>query len=71
MPEMHYVDSSNVSAIGYDRTSRELHVAFIRGGTYVCYDVDELVFQKFMNAESKGRYFRANIKGRYNDGRKL
>ena len=71
MPEMHYVDSSNVAAIGYDRTSRELHVAFTRGGTYVCYDVDELVFQEFMNAESKGRYFRTNIKGRYNDGRKL
>ena len=71
MPEMHYVDSSNVAAIGYDRASRELHVAFVRGGTYVCYDVDERVFHEFMNAESKGRYFRTNIKGQHNDGRKL
>ena len=70
MPTMHYVDSSNLEAIGYDAARRELHVAFIRGGTYVCHDVDEWVFRDFMGAKSKGQYFRANIKGRY-DGQKL
>ena len=70
MPEMHYVDSSNVEAIGYDASSRELYVAFIADGTYVYSDVDEWVYQEFMGAETKGGYLNTNIKGRY-DYRKL
>ena len=32
MPEMHYVDSSNVESIGYDPDTRELHVQFLKSG---------------------------------------
>ena len=66
MPEMHYVDSSDVEAIGYDPDARELHVRFIKSGNYVYLDVEEWVFSEFLQAESKGRYLNQSIKGVYN-----
>ena len=65
MPEMHYVDSSNVEAIGYEPDTQELHVQFITSGTYVYFDVEDWVFDEFMQADSKGQYLNYNIKGVY------
>ena len=66
MPEMYYVDSSNIEAIGYDSESRELHVRFLKSAeTYVYYDVEECVFQDFLQADSKGVYLHANVKEHY------
>ena len=66
MPEMHYVDSSNVEAIGYDLEGQELHVRFLKSGdTYVYYGVEEWVFQEFLQAESKGTYLNTDVKDRY------
>ena len=56
MPEMHYVDSSTVEAIGYDPDTRELHVHFTRSGNYIYFEVEEWVFNEFLQAESKGQY---------------
>ena len=66
MPEMHYVDSSNVEAIGYETNSQELHVRFLKSGeTYVYYNVEDWVFHEFLQANSKGSYLNANIKNHY------
>lgn len=66
MPEMHYVDSSNIEAIGYDSDAQELHVRFLNSGeTYVYYNVEEWVFHEFMQADSKGTYLNRNIKERF------
>ena len=66
MPEMLYVDSSNIEAIGYDAGNQELHVLFLKSGeTYVYYGVEEWVFQEFLQADSKGIYLNANIKSIY------
>lgn len=66
MPEMHYVDSSNVEAIGYDADNQLLHVRFLESGdTYLYYDVEEWVFHEFLQADSKGIYLNTSIKGRY------
>ncbi len=66
MPEMHFVDSSNVESIGYDPDTRELHVSFLKTGrTYVYYNVDEWVFDEFIQTDSKGSYLGNNIKGVY------
>jgi hypothetical protein len=66
MPEMIFVDSSNVEAIGYDSATRELHVQFVKSGeTYVYHEVEEWVFEDFKRADSKGTFLNANIKGRY------
>ena len=65
MPEMNPVVSSNVEAIGYDPDNRKLHVRFHSGTTYVYLDVAERVFHEFMEADSKGKYLNANVKGQY------
>ena len=66
MPEMHYVDSSNVEAIGYDSDNQVLHVRFVESGeTYLYYDVEEWVFHEFLQADSKGIYLNTSIKGGY------
>ena len=70
MPEMIFVDSSSVEAIGYDSTTRELHVLFAKSGeTYVYYEVEEWVFEDFKIADSKGLFLNTNVKGRYNFGK--
>jgi hypothetical protein len=66
MPEMIFVDSSNIEAIGYDTVSLELHVRFLKSGeTYVYYAVEEWRHQEIMQADSKGVYLNANIKPNY------
>lgn len=66
MPDMVFVDSSNIEAIGYDSATRELHVRFSKSGeTYVYYEVEEFVFEDFKRADSKGTFLNASIKDRY------
>ncbi|MDE2465788.1 MAG: KTSC domain-containing protein [Alphaproteobacteria bacterium] len=66
MPEMTYVDSRNIEAIGYDAAALELHVRFLKSGeTYVYYAVEEWRFQELMRAGSKGIYLNAEIKPNY------
>lgn len=67
MPDMQYVDSSNIEAIGYDGNNRELHVRFLESGeTYVYEDVDEAVFQDMLQTESKGSFLNRQIKPSHN-----
>jgi hypothetical protein len=65
MPEMIYVDSSNIEAVGYDAASSELHVQFLKSGLYVYHDVPQHVFEELLSADSKGSYFNRNIKPVY------
>ena len=66
MITMHYVDSSSIEAIGYDKDTQQLHVRFLKSGaTYVYYDVEEGVYDEFRQAESIGRYFNDHIRGPY------
>lgn len=66
MPDMEFVDSSNIEAIGYDSDNQELHVRFLKSGeTYVYYSVDEWVYQEFMQADSKGIYLNTNIRNAF------
>ena len=70
MPEMIFVDSSNVEAIGYDSATRELHVRFSTSGeTYVYYEVEEWVFEDFKRADSKGTFLNTVIKIKYGFGK--
>lgn len=59
------VSSSNISAIGYDEDSQVLEVEFINGGVYSYSGVPSGEYDGFANADSKGKYFHANIKDRY------
>jgi len=70
MPEMIFVDSSNIEAVGYDADAQELHVRFLKSGqTYVYYAVEEWVFQEFLQADSKGSFLSTRIKPHYQCGK--
>jgi hypothetical protein len=65
MPEMIYVDSSNIEAIGYDDDAQELHVQFLTGGYYIYYDVPRNIFDELMSAASKGSFLNREVKNVY------
>lgn len=65
MPEMTYVDSSNIEAIGYDDNTQELHVQFLSGGYYIYHDVPRQIFDNLMSAPSKGSFLNREIKRVY------
>jgi len=65
MPEMLYVDSSNVEAIGYDDATQELHVRFVSGTSYIYRDVPRQLFDDLMQAPSKGSFLNRQLKGVY------
>ena len=60
--ETHDVESSVIDAVGY---SRVLEIRFESGRVYQYYNVPEDIFEGMMQAESKGRYFNANIRGKF------
>ena len=59
------VNSSNVSSVGYDANSQTLEIEFNNGGVYQYSGVPESVYEGMMGADSKGKYFHANIKNTY------
>lgn len=65
MPDMIYVDSSNIEAVGYDDTSQELHVQFRKSGYYVYHQVPRQIFDDLLNAPSKGSFLNREIKNVY------
>ncbi len=59
----HPVVSSNIDRVGHhDRT---LFISFHHGGIYSYADVPYAVFQALLDAESVGKFFHANIKGKF------
>ena len=59
------VQSSNLAAIGYDAEARELRVQFQSGHIYSYVEVPPETWAQFQAAESKGRFYGAEIKGKY------
>lgn len=59
------VASSVIKAVGYDPDRHVLDVEFRAGHVYRYEDVEGAVFQDFMAAESKGRFFNLNIQYAY------
>lgn len=65
--QMRSVSSSDISSIGYEGST--LHIRFNSGGLYAYYNVPASIYNALMSASSHGKYFHANIKGRYGDTR--
>lgn len=57
------VDSSTIVCLAYEKPN--LLVGFTSEASYLYKDVPLDVFEEFKKAESKGKYFAANIKGKY------
>jgi hypothetical protein len=74
LPTMIPVESSNVSAFGYDDDKQILYVNF-RGKNneadrlYSYYDVEPDVYTAFMESDSKGQFVWQNLRNRYNYAR--
>lgn len=63
--ELKPVESSNIAAIGYDGDNAALYVQFTSGKTYEYPSVPPEVFAAFEKAESKGRFFAAEVRPKY------
>jgi hypothetical protein len=56
------VESSNIKSIGYDEATKTLEVEFMKSGVYQYKAVDVQVYDAFMKADSKGKYFAAKVR---------
>jgi hypothetical protein len=63
--ERRAVASSSIAAIGYHEQAQVLEIQFRSGAVYRYLAVPPAVFTAFIHAESKGRYFSARIRGKY------
>ena len=59
------LESESLRAAGYDRARSMLRLTFRAGGTYEYDGVPQMVWNDLLGAQSKGRYFIAEIRGRY------
>jgi hypothetical protein len=59
------VESTSIMSVGYTAASQVLEVVFRRGTVYRYLSVPADVFVAFVAAPSKGRYFNANVRDRY------
>ncbi|MFH0953126.1 MAG: KTSC domain-containing protein [Verrucomicrobiota bacterium] len=66
VPELKPIESSVIKEVAYRAETQVLTVVFADSGdTYEYKGVPESVYKELMAAESKGTYFAANIKGKY------
>lgn len=59
------VNSSNLSAVGYNPTTETLSIEFHDGGLYEYHNVPQKIYEELMNSSSKGKYFHRFIKDYY------
>jgi len=63
--EFKKVESSNLNAVKYDKEKEELTVEFKGGSQYLYLKVPVHTFDSFIVAESKGKFFHKEIKGKF------
>ena len=59
------VESSALQAAGYAESQALLYLLFRSGEVYRYFDVARRQYEEFLEADSKGRYFGRNIRGRF------
>ena len=59
------IDSTSLESVGYEAESKTLEVEFLHGGVYRYFEVPEAIHAELMKAESKGRFFQANIRNKF------
>ena len=69
MTKMVEVISSNIKAIGFDELKNELTVEFNSGSKYTYSSVPLSIYETFLEAESKGKFFHRNIRNVYSYSR--
>ncbi len=59
------VRSSAIVAIGYSKRLRALEIEFVNGAIYRYLDVPASLYRRLLAAESKARFYDANIRRKY------
>lgn len=59
------VDSSMLSAVGYDPTTQTLRAVFNSGKTFDCFEIPQEVYDQLMDSDSQGGYMRDLIIDQY------
>lgn len=62
------IESSFIASIGYDSTASVLEIEFNAGQVWQYYDFPESLWYAFESAGSQGKFFHAEIKGKFNEG---
>ncbi len=59
------VKSSSIRSVGYDPETRMLEVEFASGAVYQHQDVPPELHKGLTDAESPGRFYQQNLRGRF------
>ncbi|BAZ70456.1 hypothetical protein NIES4106_52500 [Fischerella sp. NIES-4106] len=59
------IHSSMATAVGYDDNKNILQVEFHNGAVYQYSDIDQHTWQDLQQADSIGKFFNENVKGKY------
>lgn len=59
------VVSTSIVSVGFDADIETLEIEFISGSVYRYRNVEEDVYERFLAAPSKGRFFNEHIKDAY------
>ena len=59
------IDSKMLSSLAYNAEKQILHLRFRTGEVYRYFDFPGEDYQKFLNAESRGKYFLGHIRDRF------
>lgn len=59
------VTSSNIKEITYNADDKSMIITFNNNIQYKYFNVENSMFEEFIDAESVGRYFLTEIKGKY------
>jgi hypothetical protein len=62
---MPIVSSSAIQEIEFDELTHRLQITFTSGKTYTYYGVPRSVYERFLQAPSKGTFFNDYIKDQY------
>jgi hypothetical protein len=65
MEKRQLVQSTTLTSVGYDPTLRVLELEFRSGEIYRYRAVPSTIYRELMAAESKGRFFSKNIRGKF------
>ena len=63
--ERESVNSLSLASVGYDLGSETLEIEFKNGGIYHYYNVPAFMHERLMAADSRGKFFNAEIKEAY------
>jgi len=63
------VSSSAIARIEHDPVSLNLYITFHDSGTYTYYRVPRSIYEAFLRARSKGKFFNDYIRDRYSSNR--